>query len=106
MPMEMLLPPGYLTLASMKGVMQAKKAITGGARTVEQLIEQGVFLCGSPETVRQRIADFQGRARFNTMICNLQFGTLPADLTRRNMDMFAHHVLPHLQNEPAIAAAG
>ena len=106
MPMEMLLPPGYLTLASMKGVMQAKKAITGGARTVEQLIEQGVFLCGSPETVRQRIADFQGRARFNTMICNLQFGTLPADLTRKNMDMFARFVLPHLQDKPVVAAAG
>ncbi|HTG25082.1 MAG TPA: LLM class flavin-dependent oxidoreductase [Reyranella sp.] len=104
MPMEMLLPPGYLTLASMKGVMQAKKAITGGARTVEQLIEQGVFLCGSPETVRQRIADFQGRARFNTMICNLQFGTLPADLTRKNMDMFAAHVLPHLQDKRVDAA--
>ena len=106
MPMEMLLPPGYLTVASMKGVMQAKKAITGGARTVEQLIEQGVFLCGSPETVRQRIADFQGRARFNTMICNLQFGTLPADLTRKNMDMFARFVLPHLQDKPVVAAAG
>ena len=105
MPMEMLLPPGYLTLASMKGVMQAKKALTGGARTVEQLIEQGVFLCGSPETVRQRIADFQGRARFNTMICNLQFGTLPADLTRQNMDMFARHVLPHLQDQRVVAAA-
>ena len=44
-------------------------------------------------------------APLRQQVNNLQFGTLPADLTRRNMDMFAHHVLPHLQNKPAVAAA-
>jgi hypothetical protein len=28
----------------------------------------------------------------------LQFGTLPDDLTRRNMEMFASEVMPHLRD--------
>ena len=28
----------------------------------------------------------------------LQFGTLSDELTRRNMEMFASEVMPHLQN--------
>jgi len=35
----------------------------------------------------------------------LQLGTLPADLTRRNMELFATEVLPHLRNEIGPRAA-
>ena len=40
----------------------------------------------------------------------LQFGSLPADLTRQNMDRFARDVMPHLRGlgvsaAPATAAS-
>ena len=47
MPQEMLLPPGYLSLASMQGVVAAKRALSSGNQTIEDVIEKGVFLCGS-----------------------------------------------------------
>src|SRR5207249_4787463 len=34
----------------------------------------------------------------------LQLGTLPADLTRRNMELFASEVLPHLRDETGMSA--
>jgi hypothetical protein len=34
---------------------------------------------------------------FNILVALLQFGVLTNDLTRRNMDMFAAEVMPHLR---------
>ncbi len=97
MPPEMLLPPGYTSLDSMKRVMQAKKVITGGSRTAEELNKLGSFMCGSPATIIERLKEYQARAGFGTLLPGLQFGTLPADLTKKNMELFAKEVMPHLR---------
>ena len=34
---------------------------------------------------------------FGKLLTMLQFGTLPAELTRRNMERFATEVMPHLR---------
>ena len=57
MPQEMLLPPGYLSLASMQGVMAAKRALSTGNQTIEDVIEKGVFLCGSPATLAREAGE-------------------------------------------------
>lgn len=96
MPKEMLLPPGYLSLKSMLGVMKAKSAI-GGKQTIDDVIEKGMFICGSPETVRQRLEAYQKEIGFGHLLSLLQFGTLPADLTRKNMELYAGEVMPYLR---------
>jgi hypothetical protein len=35
--------------------------------------------------------------RFGNLLVMCQFGTLPADLTRRNMELFARNVMPALK---------
>jgi alkanesulfonate monooxygenase SsuD/methylene tetrahydromethanopterin reductase-like flavin-dependent oxidoreductase (luciferase family) len=97
MPPEMLLPPGYLSLASMKGVMKAKGGITGGVQTIDDWIEKGMFICGSPETVRQMLAERQTQIGFGQLLALLQFGTLPHDLTKASMELFARKVMPELR---------
>jgi alkanesulfonate monooxygenase SsuD/methylene tetrahydromethanopterin reductase-like flavin-dependent oxidoreductase (luciferase family) len=104
-PTDMLLPPGYLSLSSMKGVMQAKQSLSQ-SRTVDDLIANGQFLCGSPATVRAKLEEHQDRAGFNYVLPNLQFGSLPANLTRKNMELFASEVMPSLRERlPAKACA-
>jgi alkanesulfonate monooxygenase SsuD/methylene tetrahydromethanopterin reductase-like flavin-dependent oxidoreductase (luciferase family) len=103
MPPEMLLPPGYLSLESMKGVMKAKASITGGKRSIDDLLKSGMFLCGSAASVRQQIEIYQARIGFGHLLAMLQFATLPPDLTRRNLELFAEAVIPslrHLAEEP------
>jgi len=95
---QMLLPPGYLSLASMEGIMKAKGAITGGEQTIDGVIEKGMFLCGSAATVRQRIETYQKEIGFGNILPMLQFGTLPHDLTRRNLELFAGQVIPQLRH--------
>lgn len=104
MPKEMLLPPGYLSLKSMMGVMQAKSAI-GGQQTIDTVMEKGMFICGSPETVRQKLAEYHGQIGFGHLLSLLQFGTLPAELTRKSMELYATEVIPYLRANAASKVA-
>jgi alkanesulfonate monooxygenase SsuD/methylene tetrahydromethanopterin reductase-like flavin-dependent oxidoreductase (luciferase family) len=110
MPQEMLLPPGYSSISSMKALMQAKRTVTGGHRTMEGMIEQGTFICGSPQTVIDQLAEYQRRGGFNIVMAGLHFGTLPHELTMKALELFAREVMPALKGAvpgetPRVAAA-
>jgi alkanesulfonate monooxygenase SsuD/methylene tetrahydromethanopterin reductase-like flavin-dependent oxidoreductase (luciferase family) len=96
MPIEMLIPPGYLSLASHERVMAAKAQMAGEmkAEVADQL---GFIAVGSAETVRQKLAEYHSKVRMGHVLCLHQFGTMPADLTRANMERFARDVMPKLR---------
>ena len=74
---------------------------------LDDVIDKGMFLCGSPDTIAARISRYQDEIGFGHMMCMLQFATLPSDLTRRSMELFAGEVIPklrHLGEQPAMAA--
>jgi alkanesulfonate monooxygenase SsuD/methylene tetrahydromethanopterin reductase-like flavin-dependent oxidoreductase (luciferase family) len=98
MPPEMLLPPGYLSLASLQGVMSAKRGLTGGAQSIDDVIEKGMFLCGSPATLRERIEKYQKEIGFGYLLPLMHFGTLPHELTRKSTEIFAREVMPHFRD--------
>jgi alkanesulfonate monooxygenase SsuD/methylene tetrahydromethanopterin reductase-like flavin-dependent oxidoreductase (luciferase family) len=102
MPIEMLLPPGYTDPASMKRVRAAK--IVGKPQTIEDLVKTGVVMVGSPNTVREKLAEYQDLAGFNTSLTKTQFGTLPDDMTRANMIAVAQEILPHFRDRLPQAA--
>jgi len=93
MPIEMLLPPGYTSRESLKNVMKAKAEMFGDI-TIEKAIDLGLFVCGSAATVRSAFENYWKDMRFGNLLVLCQFGTLPADLTRTNMELFAREVIP------------
>lgn len=98
MPHEFMFPPGYTSLSSLKGMIAHKKGIKAGARqTIENLIETGVFVCGSPETVKRKITEAHRLTGFQNYVGMTQFATLPEDLTRKNIELFAEKVIPHMR---------
>jgi len=100
MPIEMLLPPGYLSLASLAAVGDKARAAAARpkALTIESVIEQGMFLCGSADTVAQQLEHHQKEVGYGKVIAMMQFGTLPHDLTKRSMELFAGKVMPRLRH--------
>jgi alkanesulfonate monooxygenase SsuD/methylene tetrahydromethanopterin reductase-like flavin-dependent oxidoreductase (luciferase family) len=96
MPLEMLLPPGYTSRESLKNVMKAKAQMFGDV-TLEQALELGLFVCGSPKTVLSSFEKYWQELRFGNLLVMCQFGTLPADLTRKNLELFAREVMPALR---------
>ena len=97
MPVNMFFPPGYTSRESMRRVIAAKQSIMGGRRTIEKLIEHGVVICGSPDTVRDRITECHRQLGFHYFTILPQFGSLPADLTEKNLRLLAKEVLPAIQ---------
>ena len=97
LPFQMLFPPGYLSAKSLKNMLSHKRSVAGQEHTVDSLIEQGIILCGSPDTVRKQLVDSHRLLGFQNFLAMLQFATLPSDLTEKNIRLFAREVLPALQ---------
>jgi hypothetical protein len=70
MPIEMLLPPGYTSVESMKRIRAAKVVgkVVGKVQTAEDLVNSGVVLVGSPSTVREKLEEYQELAGFNNSL--------------------------------------
>lgn len=101
---EMLLPPGYSSVASMRKIMEAKRAIGRagfghgtGRQSIEKLIEVGTAIVGSPRTVIEKIRGVRGETGLGNFVAMLQFGTLPNELASKNQKLFAQEVMPALR---------
>jgi hypothetical protein len=62
------------------------------------VINAGIVMVGSPNTVREKLAEYQDLAGFNTSLTKTQFGTLPDEMARANMDAVAAEVLPYFRD--------
>ena len=98
-PPQMLLPPGYTTVDSMLRFMKVKTPMMSGEHvSIDMLMKVGMFLCGSPETIRRQLQTYRNTIGFSELLTMQQFATLPAALTRRNMELFAREVMPALRS--------
>jgi alkanesulfonate monooxygenase SsuD/methylene tetrahydromethanopterin reductase-like flavin-dependent oxidoreductase (luciferase family) len=93
---SMFLPPGYMSIESLKAVRQHKRGHHGGAK-VEAMNDAGIIIVGSPDTVRKRIAEAHRMMGFQEFIAMLQFGTMPAHLAEKNIRLFASQVMPAIK---------
>lgn len=109
MPPEMIVPPGYTSLKSMQAMMRAKSELAFGKKSIEEVMANGMFICGSPGTVREKIVEAGRDIGVGHVLSMLQFGTLPADLTKKNIELYAREVIDPLRKEfgvlPPAAAA-
>jgi alkanesulfonate monooxygenase SsuD/methylene tetrahydromethanopterin reductase-like flavin-dependent oxidoreductase (luciferase family) len=96
---EMLIPPGYTSMSSMKSFFKMRSLTGGrGALTADELIANGTAVIGSPKTVRAGLEQMRDKTGFNILIGMFQFGILPDDLARRSLELFSTSVMPHLRD--------
>ena len=93
----MMSPPGYSSVESIKRV-RAIKAVRGARQSAEEIIEKGMVIVGSPNTVREKLAACQDRARFNISLTKTQFGTMPHALVTENQIAIAEEILPYFRD--------
>ena len=58
--------------------------------------DRNFVIVGSPKTVREQLLDGVKRLRVGHLLTLLQFGSMPTQLAKSNIDLFAREVLPHL----------
>jgi alkanesulfonate monooxygenase SsuD/methylene tetrahydromethanopterin reductase-like flavin-dependent oxidoreductase (luciferase family) len=98
MPMEMLIPPGYTSQSSMKNFMKMRTNVGGKLSTADELIASGTAVIGSVKTVRAKIEEVREKTGLGILVPMFQFGVLPDDLAKRNIEIFASEIMPHLRD--------
>ena len=99
-----MLPPGYTSARSIAGINKALGQFLSTVKTREDVERGGYAIVGSPATVRDKLQDYARKLGVGNLLGLFQLGTLPADLTRKNMTLFAQEVMPHLQSFEPVPA--
>jgi alkanesulfonate monooxygenase SsuD/methylene tetrahydromethanopterin reductase-like flavin-dependent oxidoreductase (luciferase family) len=66
--------------------------------TLDEQIERGTVLCGSPETVVAQIRRIHGELGHGVFNFTVKVGTLADDAIRRGMELFRDRVLPQVRD--------
>jgi len=96
-PTEYKAPPGYTSMESMKGLIEGKLKFREAYLDIDTLLKLGMVICGSADTVAETLTERQKSFGIGELIAWLHFGTLPADLTKKNLELFAKKVMPRLR---------
>jgi alkanesulfonate monooxygenase SsuD/methylene tetrahydromethanopterin reductase-like flavin-dependent oxidoreductase (luciferase family) len=90
-------PPGYTSARSAAAIVKNRPLFLSEQKTWDD-IERGVFsIVGSPATVRQKLAHYQKELGVGVVLTGCQTGTLPHELARKSMELFAREVMPHVR---------
>ncbi len=76
--------------------------------TIDSLIEHGMCICGSPDTVIKQIERLQQAAQLDQFLAMMQFWAIPHEKTMHAIELFGKHVIPHFRKAAPTqsAAAG
>jgi alkanesulfonate monooxygenase SsuD/methylene tetrahydromethanopterin reductase-like flavin-dependent oxidoreductase (luciferase family) len=91
------MPPGYTSENSMLRVLSQRMSRRDQltlAQDWSDVEAGGNILVGSVETVTQKLVAYAKEFQHGHYLCLLHFGSLPADLTRKNMELMARKVIP------------
>lgn len=90
-------PPGYTSLRSMENIMKGAHTFALNLQSWDQVEEGAYAIVGSPDTVYEKLERHLATLGTGNLLGLFQLGTLPADLTRRNLELFAGEVMPRLR---------
>jgi len=90
--------PGCLDYNGMVQALQhnPRAAINLRELKAKDFYDRGFVIVGSPKTVREQLMDGVKRLRIGHLLSLLHFGSMPTELCKKNIDLFASEVLPHL----------
>ena len=92
-------PPGYTSARSAVKIVGTFADFMLNIETWKEIEDGDYVICGSPATVRQKLVELAKWMGVGNILTLCQLATLPADLTRKSMDLFASDVMPYLRRE-------
>ena len=105
LPLGYIAPPGNADYKSLLNVLSAGKnllqisdfTIDLKPLKAKDMIEREFVVVGSPATVRQKLEAIAKRLNVGHLMVALQFGSMPHEQAKKNIELFGREVLPHLQ---------
>jgi alkanesulfonate monooxygenase SsuD/methylene tetrahydromethanopterin reductase-like flavin-dependent oxidoreductase (luciferase family) len=93
--------PGYVEIPGLQHMIRNPGDAGLGERlrtiTYKELVESQVAIVGSPATVADQLEEFVREFRIGNLLVMLQNGSMPRELTLKNISLFAEQVLPRLR---------
>ncbi len=94
-----LAPPGYMSPESTMRMMASVGSIIQSAETWDDIDKGEYVIVGSPETVTERLSERIAEIGAGNLYAIMQFGSMPNDMVRRNLELFSEEVLPSIRKE-------
>jgi alkanesulfonate monooxygenase SsuD/methylene tetrahydromethanopterin reductase-like flavin-dependent oxidoreductase (luciferase family) len=85
------LPKGY------EYMLKQYEGVDPNTLTLEFLIENGMCICGSPDSCVEQIERLQKAAELDHFMCMMQFWSIPHEKTMRSIELFGKHVIPKVE---------
>jgi alkanesulfonate monooxygenase SsuD/methylene tetrahydromethanopterin reductase-like flavin-dependent oxidoreductase (luciferase family) len=102
---EFFFAPGYLDYRSLentlkKGFLKTQLEVTEKVSRwqYKDFVENRLVIGGSPATVRQLLEEAVRNLRVGNLMVLLPIGSMPHELTLKNIELFSREVLPHLRD--------
>lgn len=105
------IPPHYFGPPGHQDYRSLEKGIRSGrtGKLMEQLtrlkeysykdfVDNQFVIAGSPATVREQLREAARKLRIGNLMVLLHIGSMPHDLTLKNIDLFADEVMPHIKD--------
>jgi alkanesulfonate monooxygenase SsuD/methylene tetrahydromethanopterin reductase-like flavin-dependent oxidoreductase (luciferase family) len=89
-----LQPPGYAKAEAALKMEAAMGDFLLSVKSFDEVIDGGFAIVGSPETVTERLAETATNLGSSRIMGLFTIGSLPHELTVKNMTMFAEQVIP------------
>jgi len=101
---EYAAPPGHQDYRSLVNTVKTQVAQIRGMRDqlpnwkFKDFVDNGFVIAGSPATVREMLAEAIKNLRVGNLMLLLQIGSMPHELTLKNIDLCAREVLPYVRD--------
>ena len=92
-------PPGYTSVPSTLRMLQAGGLFMSSVRNWADVQEGSYAIVGSPTTVFEKLASHIATLGANRLLGLFQLGSLPHELTVKNLQLFTESVMPALKAE-------
>jgi hypothetical protein len=93
--------PGYRTQQTLRAGFAPqvgdRASAMRGKLTWGDLVDKGYVIGGSPATVRERLEYAIKELNTGHLMVLCQFGSMPPELAKKNTELFAREVAPHVR---------
>jgi alkanesulfonate monooxygenase SsuD/methylene tetrahydromethanopterin reductase-like flavin-dependent oxidoreductase (luciferase family) len=97
---QMVVPPGYMSPGSLRGVLEAgMKAFP--ETSYEELLEGGFVVVGSADSVGEQLEALRDELGFGGLNAQLTFGSMTHYQAIKSMELFATEIMPALRGAGA-----
>ncbi|HWH26951.1 MAG TPA: LLM class flavin-dependent oxidoreductase [Pseudolysinimonas sp.] len=92
-------PPGATTWQSIQGLLQSGFVFKPEDLTYDAMVNEGMAIVGSPETVTRKLEDFREETGVGQVLVVADGGGSPEWMVRKSTELFAREVMPHFRPE-------